>query len=290
MFGRSGGHPSSLAVRVGGVDDNAFYTDLELQLTGSGRQSELTGTVTSTEACGGPWSPELQHGGPPNALLVLVAERLAGAAAGRTDLVAVRTAAEFLGPMPVTDLQISARVSRLSGNAVLVEAKLGTSERSCLQARVWLLAPGPAPAPQAPKFDPTTLPPFHFDAPGFERFGYARQLDWRLVSGSPFVPGPAAAWIRPISLLVAGDQLSGLQRAALLADSASGISAELSWDDWSFANVDLDLHLFRIGTGDWLLVDAVTRLGAGVALTRSRLADLAGDVGAGLQTLLVRPR
>ena len=89
---------------------------------------------------------------------------------------------------------------------------------------------------------------------------------------------------------MAGNQLSGLQRAALLADSASGISAELSWDDWSFANVDLDLHLFRTGTGDWLLVDAVTRLGAGVALTRSRLADLAGDVGAGLQTLLVRPR
>jgi hypothetical protein len=76
----------------------------------------------------------------------------------------------------------------------------------------------------------------------------------------------------------------------LLADSASGISAELSWDQWSFANVDLDLHLFRIGTGDWLLVDAVTQLGAGVAMTRSRLADLAGDVGAGLQTLLVRPR
>jgi hypothetical protein len=273
--------------------DDAFYTDLALELTGSGRQCELTGTVTSTTACSGPWSPELQHGGPPNALLVLVAERLAGAAAGRTDLVAVRTAAEFLGPVPVTDLRISARVGRLSGTAVLVEAELGTSGHSCLQARIWLLAPGPPPASNAPahqQFDPTTLPPFQFDAPGFEGFGYARQLDWRMLSGSPFQPGPAAAWIRPVSPLVAGNRLSGLQRAALLADSASGISAELSWDDWSFANVDLDLHLFRIGTGDWLLVDAVTRLGAGVALTRSRLADLAGDVGAGLQTLVVRPR
>ncbi len=272
--------------------DNAFYTDLELQLTGSGRQCELTGTVTSTVACSGPWSPQFQHGGPPNALLVLVAERLAGAAAGRPDLVAVRTAAEFLGPVPVADLRIHARVSRLSGTAVLVEAELGTSGRSCLQARIWLLAPGALPSEQRARdrFDPATLPAFQFDAPGFEGFGYARQLDWRMLSGSPFTPGPAAAWIRPISWLVAGTQLSGLQRAALLADSASGISAELSWDDWSFANVDLDLHLFRIGTGDWLLVDAVTRLGAGVALTQSRLADQAGDVGTGLQTLLVRPR
>lgn len=272
--------------------DDAFYTDLELDLTGSGRRCELTGTVTSTAACSGPWSPELQHGGPPNALLVLVAELLAGAAAGRTDLVAVRTAAEFLGPVPVTDLRISARVGRLSGTAVLVEAELGTSGRGCLQARIWLLAPGQALSQGQPPtpFDPTTLPPFQFDAPGFEGFGYARQLDWRMLSGSPFQPGPAAAWIRPVSPLVVGNQLSGLQRAALLADSASGISAELSWDDWSFANVDLDLHLFRIGTGDWLLVDAVTRLGAGVALTRSRLADQAGDVGSGLQTLLVRRR
>jgi hypothetical protein len=273
--------------------DDAFYTDLELRLTGSGRHCALTGTVTSTGACSGPWSAQLQHGGPPNALLVLMAERLAGAAAERPDLVAVRTAAEFLGPVLVADLRITARVSRLSRTAALVEAELGTSERSCLQARVWLLAPGPKPAEQTAgdQFDPASLPPFRFDAaPGFEGFGYARQLDWRLVSGSPFRPGPAAAWIRPRGPLVAGHQLSGLQRAALLADSASGISAELSWDDWSFANVDLDLHLFRIGTGDWLLVDAVTHLGAGVAMTRSRLADLAGDVGAGLQTLLVRPR
>jgi hypothetical protein len=273
--------------------DDAFYTDLDLRLTGSGRDCELTGTVVSTKACGGPWSPQLQHGGPPNALLVMLAERLAGAAADRPDLVAVRTAAEFLGPVPVTELRIAARVCRLSRTAALVEAELATSERSCLQAQVWLLAPGPMPQEIATRtrFDPSVLPPFRFDAaPGFEGFGYARQLDWRLASGSPFIPGPAAAWIRPLSPLVAGQELSGLQRAALLADSASGISAELSWDDWSFANVDLDLHLFRIGTGDWLLVDAVTRLGAGVGLTQSRLADQAGDLGAGLQTLVVRPR
>jgi hypothetical protein len=270
--------------------DSAFYSDLDFSLTGSGRQAELAGTVISNPACAGPWSDELQHGGPPNALLVLAAERLAAVAAGRQDLVAVRTAAEFIGPVPLAELRVSARISRLSRAAVLVTAELGTAEHTSLQARVGLLGPGEQPAvshgsPRPAPVDPASLPSF-----GFDTFGYARQLDWRRESGAAFEPGPAAVWIRPLIPLVAGHSLSALQRAALLADSASGISAELSWHEWSFANVDLDLHLFRADVGDWLLVDAGTQLGAGVAVTRSRLADLDGDVGAGLQTLLVRRR
>lgn len=267
--------------------DSAFYDNVQLRLAGSAAEAELSGTAGSAEACGGPWSPELQHGGPPSALLVLAAERLAARAAGRSDLLAVRLAAEFLAPVPVAGLVLAARVSRLSRSAVLVSAELGTAQRTSLQARIWLLAPGePArPAEPAPAqlTDPARLPSF-----GFETFPYARHLDWRLVTGSAFEPGPATVWVRPRVPLILGEPLSGLQRAALLADSASGISAELDWAEWSFANVDLDLHLLRPLLGDWLLLQAATRLGAGVAMTSCDLADLAGPVGAGLQTLLVR--
>ena len=90
-------------------------------------------------------------------------------------------------------------------------------------------------------------------------------------------PGPGAAWVRPTVPLVDGLELSGLARAVLVADSASGISAELDWDVWSFVNVDLDVHLARPFEGDWVLMDAVTqvgplRLGAGAldAVRRAR--------------------
>jgi hypothetical protein len=183
-------------------------------------------------------------------------------------------------------------VSRLSRSAVLVTAELAAAGRVSLQVRIWLLAPGAEPRPREPvaeakpiqPIDPTSLPQF-----GIESFPYASQLDWRLVSGSAYQPGPAAAWIRPITPLVMGESLSSLQRAALLGDSASGISAELDWQAWSFANVDLDLHLFRPAQGEWLLLEAQTELGAGVAATRSSLSDLSGPLGFGLQTLLVRP-
>lgn len=282
--------------------DSAFYRDLDLRLTGCGAAAELHASAVSNPACGGPWQPRLQHGGPPSALLVHAAERLAAAASGRDDLLAVRLAAEFVGPVPVAPLTITARVDRLSRSAVLVRAALGATDepaRTCLQARIWLLAPGERPpgrdvtsgaAPASasasappPASAPESLPEF-----GFDSFPYARHLHWRLASGSGRAPGPAAAWIAARVPLLPGGEYSPLQRTALFADSASGISAELDWAEWSFANVDLDLHLFTAPAGEWLLVDAVTELGAGVAMTRSRLSDLAGPVGAGLQTLLVR--
>ena len=111
------------------------------------------------------------------------------------------------------------------------------------------------------------------------------------MSGSATTPGPASVWARPRLPLVAGEQLSGLQRAALLGDSASGVSAELDWSTWSFLNVDLDIHLARPVRGEWLHMDAATQLGdQGAALARSTLSDQDGPVGCTAQTLLVAPR
>lgn len=276
--------------------DSSFYRDLTVTLAGSDAAAELAGTVVSNAACGGPWHPELQHGGPPNALLVHLAERLAAAAAGRTDLIAVRLAAEFVGPVPVQPLTVAARVDRLSRTAALVTASLSTvtePARVCLQSRIWLLAPGELP-PRAARATPNGHLPDGAPSPGdlpelgFDNFPYARQLDWRLAAGAGRAPGPTAAWISARIPLLPEQPYSGLQRTALFADSASGISAELDWSHWSFANVDLDLHLFAPPVGEWLLVDAVTELGAGVGMTRCRLSDRTGPVGAGLQTLLVR--
>jgi hypothetical protein len=85
--------------------------------------------------------------------------------------------------------------------------------------------------------------------------------------------------------------MSGLQRAVLVGDSGSGVSSELSWDDWAFLNIDLDVHLLRQPEGDWLLLDSRTRLGAsGTGLASTTFRDVTGVVGTGAQTLVVSPR
>jgi hypothetical protein len=268
--------------------DSAFYLESGLAFTGTAARSELTSSVQSRPACGGPWSDDLQHGGPPTALLVRMAERLAAHATGRHDLMAMRVAAEFVATVPVADLTVTARISRFARSAVLVSAELFDAGRCCLQARIWLFGrPTPDRTPDCDSNAPAD-PPGSAAAFAGWTFPYMRHLDWRLVSGAADGPGPAAAWVASRVPLIEGEQLSSLQRAALIGDSASGISAELDWNAWSFANVDLDLHLLRAAGGDWLLLDAITLLGDGAAMTRSVLSDPVGVLGGGLQTLLVR--
>ncbi len=271
------------ATTVEGVDEPYF----QLRSGSAG-----AGTYRSDPATGGPWSPELQHGGPPCALLVHVAESVAAAETGRDDLAATRLAAEFVGPVPVTEVQTSARVVRAARSAVLVEATLSAGERTCLQARVWLVRDTDTRSVARKVADPTSsnVPPSGLPGLG-ARFPYADSIEWRAVFGGLAAPGPGRIWALPRRPVVDAAALSSLQRAVLIGDSASGISAELDWATWSFLNVDLDVHLARAIIGEWVLLDARTNLGpTGSALTTSTISDCAGEVGATAQTLVVQPR
>lgn len=251
-----------------------------------------TARYESLPSTAGPWSPELQHGGPPNALAVAVAEDALAAATGRSDLRAVRLAADFVGPVPVAELTAQPRVVRVARSAALVEVTLSAAapggERPCLVSRIWFVRQADTSTVAPPLPAPADLPSTGrgIDA----EFPYGRSLEWRFVTGGMAEPGPASVWVRATTPLLPGRVMSPLSRAVLVADSASGVSAELSWHEWSFVNVDLDVHLFRPIVGDWLLMSATTQLGAhGSALARSTLADPHGPVGAGLQTLVVAP-
>ncbi len=184
-----------------------------------------SGRYLATAATTGPWSPDAQHGGPPSALLVRAAERCARLGLGRDDLVARRFAAEFLAPVPLGELRVDAEALRAGRSAVLVAARLTTDgadgPRTCLQAHVWLVGRSDTPAsPGAPR-TPSGLPS---SALGFP---YAEHVEWLVTAGVAFGRGPAAVWARPRVPLVAGETLSGLQRAVLVGDSASGIAADL---------------------------------------------------------------
>jgi hypothetical protein len=268
-----------------GVADSFFEPD-----------GDRAGRWRATAATEGPWSPALQHGGPPAALLVRASERAAAERTGRDDLQPLRVAVDFLGAVPVGVVETTAEVVRAGRSAVLVDAELsaptGTGERRVvLRSRTWLLRratePTPAPAPAVPPDLPG--PDGLAEDDGWD-FGYARHLRWRPASGDVHGPGPAAVWVSPRVPLVPGEPLAGLQRVLTIADSASGVSAELAWDRWSFANVDVTVHLSRPPVGEWVLLDARTRLeptGNGVA--EATLHDRGGPLGRSAQTLVVGP-
>jgi acyl-coenzyme A thioesterase PaaI-like protein len=251
-------------------------------------ENDLAGRYLAGPHTVGPWAEDLQHGGPPNALAVVCAERALQARTGRTDLVALRLAADFVGPVPVGEVETHARVIRAARSAALVEVTLSGAGRDCLLVRVWFVRRADTSALAASVAEPVAVPDV---VPSTDfSFGYGRSVEWRVVHGRMRRPGPAAVWARPTVPLLDGHELTGLARVALVADSASGISAELDWDEWSFVNVDLDIHLARPSDGEWVSMDATTQLGGhGSALARSTLGDVRGPVGTGLQTLVVAP-
>jgi hypothetical protein len=252
------------------------------------------GAWEATLACAGPWSEQMQHGGPPSALLVRQAEQQG--AVTRDDLAAYRTAVDFLGPVPVGPVEVRSRIVRSGRSVVLVDSELAVRGRTCLHSRTWLVRRDvPVPTPVVTGDDPELPGPYDVEVVTNWEFPYGRHIEWRPVTGGGFDPGPAQVWCRPRIPLVPAEvdpvPMSGLQRAVLVGDSGSGVSSELSWDDWAFLNIDLDVHLLRQPEGDWLLLDSRTRLGAsGTGLASTTFRDVIGVVGTGAQTLVVSPR
>ena len=104
-------------------------------------------------------------------------------------------------------------------------------------------------------------------------------------------PGPATVWAQPRVPLVLGRELSGEERALLVADSGSGASSVLDLREFLFLNTELSVHLFRPPQGEQILLAAETTLNSGgIGLAATELADGAGVIGRGAQTLFVAPR
>ena len=243
----------------------------------------------ATRHTAGPWTDQAQHASPPAALMGRASEGLIP-----DGMTVSRFAMDLLGAVPVGDLRVSAAVAR-SGRVVsqfraeLVDEATG---RVVAQASAWCvpeLAHGPVagarPVPPGPETGRALDLP-----PGWVP-GYADAIDWRWVAGHIAEPGPGTAWMRPRVPLVAGEELTPLQRVLACVDSASGISAVLDILEWDFRNLALTVHLTRPVVGEWVAVEAETLIsGAGSGVARSTLYDASGLLGISAQALLIRPR
>jgi hypothetical protein len=234
----------------------------------------------------GPWDPAHQHAGPPAALLGRALERCAP----RPGTLLARVTFEILGPVPVGDVEVYARVARPGRTVELLEAELRAGGRPVMTARAWRL-----PRTQAPSAGPDGVPPAPprpaEATPPPSDFGYGEAVECRFARGGWRVPAPATVWTRLRVPVVAGEPPSPLQRVLAVADSGNGVSALLDWERWLFINPELTVHVQREPRGEWICLDAATAIaegGAGVA--RSVLSDDDGPVAYGAQSLLVAPR
>ncbi|HWG13508.1 MAG TPA: thioesterase family protein [Streptosporangiaceae bacterium] len=260
-----------------------------------------------TVATTSPWDDGAQHGGPPTALLADCLDQ----AYGRPGLRVARISMDFLGPVPRTPVRVETELLRPGRRTQLSGASLWAGDRRVATARVWHLAAAPigntiedtaedaAEAGDEPPAEagdelpadlPGPQPQRFFD--GHEHWGYGKATEWRIVSGG-YVSSSGAAdvWTRVRIPLVEGRPLTGLARFAVVADSANGLSAPLSFQDWLFIPPGVTMHLHRYPVGQWVRLTAASDAGQdGIGLTEGTLSDAAGRCGTVTQPLLVAPR
>ena len=91
--------------------------------------------------------------------------------------------------------------------------------------------------------------------------------------------------------LLPDEEPTGLQRVMVVADSGNGVSSVLELDGWLFINTDLTIHLEAVPSGEWICLDARTRIDRlGFGCATSKLFDRERLVGHGAQTLYVATR
>lgn len=243
----------------------------------------------STEHTVGPWSAQMQHMGPPSALLTRQLERCAP----RDDVALSRITVEVLGPVPPVDVEVSAEVVRPGRTIELLGAEMVAGGRPVARARGWRLAVADTADLAVGAGDPLPGPDqgSERDTPEGWVPGYLDALEWRWLRGHLSEPGPGTAWARLRVEVVAGEDPSPLQRLMAAADSANGVAARLDAREWLFLNTDLTVHLHRAPRGEWTGLDAETVLGpAGAGVCSAVLHDETGPVGRCAQILTVRHR
>jgi hypothetical protein len=244
----------------------------------------------ATELARGPWDPAAQHGGAPAALLMRAFERLTTS----DELVLARVTYEFLRAVPLDELEVSASVVRPGRRVQLLEASIlapdGTEVVRARALQIRRAEADPASEPVRPPSGPENAVPSDFAPVHRPMFG-TDAMEIRFVTGTFSGLGPSTGWFRLRVPLVAGEPTAPLQSLAAAGDFGNGISAILPWDGHLFINPDLTLYVEREPVGDWICLQAQTRISpTGVGIAESQLFDEQGQVGRATQALLVARR
>lgn len=233
--------------------------------------------LESTPATGSGWGPNLQHGGPPSALLTHEMEKIAPEG-GRFGRVVV----DIVGAIPIEPLHARAWIERPGKRVRILAAELYVSGRVVARATAWHmrtaeLAEGASAMP--PVLTPPDACPVRNDIPFGG--GFLESVEIRGTSGEPM-------WMRSHTALIAGESFSPTAYAMLIADTANGVGSPLGFDEWRFMNTDLAVHFVRRPAGEWIGVDGRGWIGPdGLGVTRGTLHDTQGPFAFTQQALLV---
>jgi hypothetical protein len=245
----------------------------------------------STDYTRSNWDPEIQHGSPPLALMTKLIEELASGSRQRIGKVSM----DILGAIPVAPVRVRAWQERPGGRIAMLAAEMvaqrpGGPDRVVARASAWLLAMGDTADVATDRYPPlvegeSDPVPHRWEA----ATGYLEAISWRrqlaLDNGSP------VAWLSPLAHLVDDEEMTQMQRLALVVDCANGVGAAIDPGRFVFMNIDTAMHIHRVPVGNDFALRARGSIGPdGIGVTTADIFDRQGFIGTCAQTLLVQRR
>lgn len=250
--------------------------------------------VVPTALAVGPWRRDALHGGAVAALLASAID-----VPGRTP---VRITVDLLAPVPTAPLRLlvtpadgGERVARQTISLLADGAEVAHAH--CLAVRHQELRL-PAEQVESPNpFDGVLVPdvtrtrPQTAEAVGWTCFD-SHAISVRGLR-SPDRPAHATCvYVNLLVPVVAGEPISPLARAVAAADYGSHhFGVRLPFDEWSYMNAELSVHLSRVPANSWIgLVSTGVMAPNGCGLSMARLFDVQGRLGQSAQSLVVESR
>lgn len=244
-----------------------------------------------TELTRGGWSNDAQHGSPPAGLLARAMEEVPTPA----PMQVVRFTVDLFRQVPLRPLNVDTRLLRDGRRIQVVEGILSNGETEVGRATALKIRTadvseatdelrGTASHDRPPDPRPEELPRLdwrdHFgEGAGRLRF-HTDAVEIRTVDDSFIRVAPGESWFRLLTPLVAGEEISAFQRAAIMADLANGNSQALDPKRWLYVNPDTTLYLHRLPEGDWIGMRSVVHQSPhGIGVTDTALYDRSGRVG-----------
>lgn len=239
--------------------------------------------VIPSDLCGGPWSPDAQHGSAVAAILGRAIETVETPVPMRP----ARFTVDLLSPVPLEPMRQVTRVVKAGKRIAVVDAELHHGNRLAARATCLLMrdgarypvadAPG-APPDLAPPPTEASEPPFGgADPDDLELPGFARAMHFTRTRGTHLGGVPAAIWIGLRCRVARDEPLTPFQLAATASDMGSILGGFLDFREWRTINADITMHLLRLPVGDSIGLDGEFRADpGGVGMSASTMFDTGG--------------
>ena len=249
-----------------------------------------------SENASSPWGPTLLHGAATSGLIGYAVEQ----AADTDKMQLARLTIDMFRPVPRDRLNMTTRTLRQGRKIHVIEISLLCSDVEVCRATAVLLVKSPLDVPA--HGIPTVKKPEGPDgiiarsirSAGMEEMeklppGFHNVMEIRSADNS-FGEGIGTVWIRIPSRIVAGVDNTPLMTIAAISDLGNGMSQLRIDEDTGIINADISMHLYRMPRGDWICVDAQTKVETtGVGIVETQLFNQFGIIGMVNQACLASP-